>query len=323
MATVPQRRLKLRTTLACLLLAFFSAACADRAPSVEGRSPADERLRVELGRSLFSDTRLSADGTISCASCHDVAAGGDDGLATAIGIGGAVGPINTPTVFNSGLSFTQFWDGRAPTLEDQVHGSINNPIEMGGGWGPALARLSADDATVSRFKAVYHDGVTDANIADAIAAYERELLTLNSPFDSYQKGKKTAISAEAAEGYRLFQRLGCLSCHQGRAFGGNMYERFGVMDDYFKMRGTPVEKSDLGRYNVTGREQDKYKFKVPGLRNVALTAPYFHDGSAKTLEQAVRLMVRFQVGRPVTDEQVARLVAFLESLTGEVREDLR
>ncbi len=307
----------------CIVAAVALSACGGQAGPGEPFSAEADRMKIELGKDLFSDKRLSADKTISCASCHDVAAGGDDGLKTAVGVGGRIGPINTPTVINSSLNSAQFWDGRARTLEEQVHGPITNPLEMGESWAPALARLAADRKTRRRFSAVYTDGLSAENIADAIAAYERELLTLDSPFDRYQGGQEFAISREAAEGFVLFQRFGCISCHQGRAFGGNLYERFGVLDDYFAWRGTPVTGADLGRFNVTGREEDRHRFKVPGLRNAALTSPYFHDGSVQDLGDAVRLMARFQVGRAVSEVQVSRIVSFLESLTGEVREDLR
>ncbi len=302
---------------ACLLL-----ACAPSREPTQFASTAGKGERIGLGRDLFFDVRLSADETISCASCHDPSKGGDDGQITATGIGGAIGPINTPTVLNAGLNFSQFWDGRSPNLVEQVRQPILNPREMGESWGPALARFNQDAELVERFREIYGDGPAPANIADAIAAYEGALLTLNSPFDRYQRGDKDAISPAAARGFAEFQQLGCASCHQGLAFGGNMYERIGVMGDYFARRGTPLTLADSGRYNVTGREEDKYKFKVPGLRNVALTQPYFHDGSAATLGEAVRTMAEMQLGLPVDDLQVSQLVAFLESLTGSVDPEL-
>lgn len=303
---------------ACLLL-----ACAPSWEPAESASTADKGGRIGLGRDLFFDVRLSADETIACASCHDPSKGGDDGRITAKGIGGAIGTINTPTVLNAGLNFAQFWDGRTATLVDQVHQPILNPREMGKSWDPVLARLNQDEELVRRFREIYGDGPAPAHIADAVAAYERALLTLNSPFDRYQRGDREAISPAAMKGFAEFRRLGCGSCHQGLAFGGNMYERIGVMGDYFALRGTPLTKADLGRYNVTGREEDKYKFKVPGLRNVALTQPYFHDGSAATLEAAVRTMAEMQIGLPVADVQVSQLISFLESLTGAVDPELR
>lgn len=302
---------------ACLVL-----ACAP-SPELKSLSRPHAGERIALGRDLFFDVRLSADETISCASCHDPSQGGDDGQVTAIGIGGVIGPINTPTILNAGLNFAQFWDGRSPSLVDQVRQPILNPLEMGDSWDPVLDRLTQDPRTVERFRSVYSGGPTPANIADAIATYERALLTLNSPFDRYQCGEKEAISPAAAKGFAEFQRLGCASCHQGLALGGNMYERIGVMGDYFAWRGTPVSKADLGRYNVTGREEDKYKFKVPGLRNIALTQPYFHDGSAATLGEAVHIMAEQQIGLPVDDVQTSQLVAFLQSLTGTVDPELQ
>lgn len=283
-----------------------------------GSEDARAEARIQLGRELFFDTRLSADETISCASCHDLEAGGDDGLATAVGIQGAVGPINTPTVFNSSLNFAQFWDGRAKTLQEQAAEPIQNPEEMGSSWEQTLNKLSLDQKFTARFSQAYEDGLTAANLADAIALYENALLTLNSPFDRYQAGEKEALSASAQAGYEHFQNLGCSSCHQGRAIGGNMFQRFGVMGDYFADRGLPVTVADLGRYNVTHREADKFRFKVPSLRNVARTSPYFHDGSTVSLADAVALMAKYQLGEPVTDEQIADIVEFLKSLNGEI-----
>jgi cytochrome c peroxidase len=274
-------------------------------------------VRVQLGKALFHDKRLSADATIACSTCHDVANGGDDGRRVAIGIGERAGMLNSPTVLNSGLNLAQFWDGRAATLEEQLPGPIGNPIEMGSSLAQARAALLQDSAVRERFAAAYPDGLTEANIVDAIVSYERALVTPNSAFDRFLAGDPLALSAEAREGFELFERLGCVSCHQGRNLGGNMFQRFGVMGDYFADRGG-VTESDFGRYNVTRREEDRYRFKVPSLRNVASTAPYFHDGSGETLEAAVAIMLRYQLGRPVQTEQVEKLVAFLESLSGEI-----
>jgi cytochrome c peroxidase len=280
-----------------------------------------DAARVQLGKALFRDPRLSADGKVSCSTCHDVARGGDDDRPVAIGIGGKAGRLNTPTVLNSSLSLAQFWDGRAATLEDQISWPLQSPIEMGSSLERARAALAADPSTVRRFAAAYADGLTSANLVDALVTYERALLTPGSPFDRYLAGDSGALTPAALEGFELFQRLGCVSCHQGRNLGGNMYQRFGVMGDYFSDRGR-VTEADFGRYNVTGREQDRYRFKVPTLRNVAVTAPYFHDGSTSTLNAAVAIMLRYQLGRPVREEEVAKLVAFLESLTGELDPEL-
>ncbi|MGE5469333.1 MAG: cytochrome-c peroxidase [Bacteroidota bacterium] len=279
--------------------------------------PALSPLRVALGERLFRDKRFSADHTLACVSCHDFAHGGADGRRVSIGIGGAPGGINAPTVFNSGLNFVQFWDGRAASLEEQAAGPIHNPAELGSSWEQVLGRLSQDAGLVAEFRRAYRDGLTAANVADAIATFERSLLTPNSRFDRYLQGDKQALTALEVEGYRRFSELGCTSCHQGALLGGNMYQKFGVLGDYFA--GYPETKADLGRYNVTGREADKHVFKVPTLRNIALTAPYFHNGSVDTLAEAVLIMGRYQLGRELAPADVQAIVAFLNSLNGEWR----
>jgi cytochrome c peroxidase len=278
--------------------------------------------RVVLGKVLFHDTRLSKDNSISCASCHSLDKGGTDNLARSVGINGAIGYINAPTVLNSGFNFVQFWDGRAATLEEQATGPIHNTTEMGSNWQEVINKLSSDRAFIRKFRKVYKDGLTSENIQDAIAIYERALITPNSPFDRFLRGDESVIKDEAIEGYYLFKDYGCDSCHQGVNIGGNMYQRLGVMDDYFKDRGN-ITKEDYGRFNVTGRESDKFKFKVPSLRNVALTAPYFHDGTAATLHDAVTVMMRYQIGMIPDKKHVYFLVAFLESLTGELEVSLK
>jgi len=273
--------------------------------------------RVALGERLFSDKRFSADQTLACLSCHDLTRGGADGRPFSIGIGGAVGEINAPSVFNSGLSMAQFWDGRALTLEEQVAGPVHNPLEMGSNWSQVLARLTQDDELQADFRRAYPDGLTVNNVSNAIATFERSLQTPNSRFDRYLQGDKAALSPTELEGYRRFRELGCTSCHQGALVGGNMYQKFGVLGDYFA--GRTITRADLGRFNVTQRDEDKHVFKVPSLRNVALTAPYFHDGSVATLEQAVLLMGRYQLGRELSELDAQVIAAFLNSLTGEWR----
>lgn len=277
--------------------------------------PALRPERVALGERLFRDKRFSADLTLACVSCHDLGRGGADGRRVSVGIGGALGNINAPTVFNSSLAFAQFWDGRAASLEEQAAGPIHNPLELGSNWAEVLARLSLDAEIMGEFRRAYADGLTAKNVADAIATFERTLLTRNSPFDRYLQGDQAALSAEAREGYRRFAELGCSSCHQGVLLGGNMYQKFGVLGDYFS--GRAPTRADLGRYNVTGRSEDKHVFKVPTLRNITLSAPYFHDGSVETLEQAVIIMGRYQLGRELLPSDVRLIVAFLGSLTGE------
>lgn len=283
--------------------------------------PLDVKLdakKVALGDKLFHDKRLSANNSIACASCHDLDRGGVDGQAVSTGINGAKGPINAPTVFNSGFSFRQFWDGRADSLEAQAAGPVHNPKEMGSNWNEVIAKLGRDDALVAAFKESYADGLQAKNIQDAIATFERSLSTPNSRFDQYLRGDQKALSADELQGYRLFKQYGCIACHQGVNVGGNMFQQFGVMGDYFKQRGNPTD-ADLGRFNVTKNPADKHFFKVPSLRNIALTAPYFHDGSARTLNDAVDVMFKFQLGRSAPAQDKELIIKFLRTLTGEFR----
>lgn len=281
--------------------------------------PAPElpRSLVALGEKLFHDPRLSHDNTIACASCHDLGRGGTDRSRFSLGIGGQTGDVNAPTVFNVGLNIAQFWDGRAKTLEEQAAGPVHNPLEMGSNWQEVAAKLAADSEYPAQFGRAFPDGITAHNIAAAIAAFERTLLTPNARFDRYLRGDTGALSRDEQKGFRLFVNQGCASCHQGAGVGGNMFQRFGVMGDFFANR--PPSKADLGRFNVTGLEEDRHVFKVPGLRNVALTAPYFHDGSAKTLSDAVAIMGQYQLGRALSKEEVRLIVAFLQTLNGEWR----
>jgi len=274
--------------------------------------------KVQLGEQLFHDTRLSTNDTISCASCHDLNNGGVDGRAMSLGVDDQEGSINTPTVFNSALNFSQFWDGRASSLEEQAAGPVHNPAEMGSNWDEVSAKLSSDPDIKDAFKELYDDGITGDNIVDAIATFERTLITLNSPFDRYLRGDEDAISAQTKRGYELFQTYGCASCHQGANVGGNMYQTMGAMGDYFGDRGNVVD-SDQGRFHVTGRDKDRHVFKVPSLRMVAHTPPYLHDGGAKTIEDAVNVMAKYQIGRDLPSEDLTAIVEFLKSLAGEYK----
>lgn len=272
--------------------------------------------RVALGERLFHDARLSADFSLACGSCHNLAQGGVDGRKVSLGVKGAQGGINAPTVLNSGYGMAQFWDGRATTLEEQAAGPIHNPVEMGSNWAEVLGRLQQDADLVASFNKLYPDGLTAENVVDAIATFERSLVTVNSRFDRYLRGEKQILTPLEIDGYRRFQELGCTSCHQGVLLGSNMYQKFGVLRDYFA--GKKITPADLGRYNVTQREEDKHVFKVPTLRNIAQTAPYFHDGSADTLDQAVTVMARYQLGRDLSAQDVEAIVAFLKTLSGEL-----
>jgi len=274
--------------------------------------PAD---KVALGKRLFFDRRLSRDDTIACASCHRLDSGGSDRLLVSVGIEGRKGGINAPTVFNSSLNFVQFWDGRAASLEEQAAGPVHNPLEMDSNWAEVIAKLDRDDAYREAFGRLYKQGITGETIVDAIATFERTLLTPNAPVDRFLAGDQTALDPLERAGYQRFLDYGCASCHQGAGIGGNMFQRFGVMDDYLKERAN--RPSDLGRFNVTGLDQDRNVFKVPSLRNVAVTPPYFHDGSASSLDEAVIVMGRYQLGRELSADDVKALTAFLRALTGE------
>ncbi|HEX5364395.1 MAG TPA: cytochrome-c peroxidase [Gallionella sp.] len=275
-----------------------------------------DKNKVALGMRLFHDPRLSGDNTVSCANCHGLDHGGADHAIHSRGVGGQEGVINAPTVFNSGFNFRQFWDGRAETLEEQIDGPINNPIEMASNWPQVVSRLSADVEYKKTFSRIYSTGVTAANIKDAIATFERSLYTPNSRFDRFLRGDKAALNADEEAGYRLFKTIGCVSCHQGVNVGGNLYEKMGVMEGYY-VTGSVVTKSDLGRYNQTGLDEQRYEFKVPSLRNVALTGPYFHNGSADTLEEATRLMAWHQLGVKLGAAEQRLIADFLRTLTGE------
>lgn len=271
--------------------------------------------KVALGRALFNDKRLSADDSVACANCHILSKGGTDGMVRSIGVNGAVGAINAPTVLNSAFNFVQFWDGRAATLDAQIDGPVNHPKEMASSWPQILAKLHKDARYHKAFKSLYPDAMTAVNIKDAIATYERSLITPDSRFDAYLCGDRQALDAQEQRGYEAFQQYGCVSCHQGVNLGGNMYERMGLMADYFGDRGN-VTAADYGRYNVTHREADRYYFRVPSLRNVARTAPYFHDGNTADLLDAVEIMAKYQLGREIPRAEAVAIVAFLHTLDG-------
>ena len=291
-------------------------------PAAPPYADARERSKVQLGKVLFHDTRLSIDNSISCATCHNVNEGGDDARETAVGIYGQALDLNSATVFNSVYNFAHSWDGRTSSLAEQISSSIHHPKEMGSNWDEVVSRLQDDQRFAEYFRTLYPDGISVANIIDAMTRYEARLVTPDAPFDLYLLGDHEAITDDEKAGYRLFKELGCISCHHGRNVGGNSYQPMGVMADYFASRKLVLD-SDAGRFNVTQRADDKHRFKVPTLRNVSLTRPYFHDGSAKTLEDAVRLMGQYQLGIELAEDDVRQLVSFLKSLTGELDRKLK
>jgi cytochrome c peroxidase len=276
-------------------------------------APVDE-ARAALGERLFADPRLSHDGAVACTGCHDLADGGDAGNARTALTGRAQGPINVPTVFNVRYQFRWSWTGRWDSMGDQIDAAMRAPHAMATETPDAVELIRPFYA--SDFDRVYPgSGLTVDTFHDAMEQYLFSLTTPDAPFDRYLRGEDGALDADARAGWEIFQTYGCVSCHQGINVGGNMFQRFGVMDDYFA-RDREQLPSDQGRCAITHDEADCHVFRVPSLRNVALTAPYFHDGSAPTLEDAVQVMAHFQLGRPLTELEVRSLVAFLRSLTG-------
>ena len=275
-----------------------------------------DSAKVELGKMLYHDTRLSADNTISCASCHGLNTGGVDNKQFSEGINGQFGGVNAPTVYNAALNFVQFWDGRAADLKEQAAGPPLNPVEMGHkSFDDICAILAEDKAFSEAFKKVYPDGFTQSNITEAIAEFEMTLLT-PSRFDDYLQGDHNALTADEIAGYETFKQNKCATCHVGMNLGGQSFDYMGIKGDYFNFRGTGLTDGDNGRYAVTKNEYDRHKFKTPTLRNVFLTAPYMHDGSVKTVEESVRLMMEFQTGKQASEQEIKSITTFLKSLTG-------
>jgi cytochrome c peroxidase len=272
--------------------------------------------RVALGRRLFADPILHERGTAACTHCHVAESGADPRPRSQIE-GQEATSMNSPTMFNVSLNYKFTWTGRFVDMETQLEAPITSPRLMATTFPKIVARLSAHAEYPSLFAAAYPDGLSEANLRDSLVEYQRSLVTLDAPFDRWLRGEEAAIDDDARAGYGIFKDHGCISCHQGANVGGNMVQKFGVLADYFALRGGPISEADLGLYTVTKREEDRHVFRVPSLRNVALTAPYFHDGSAATLEQAVRTMSEVQLGRRLSPEQVRLVVAFLGSLTGE------
>jgi len=292
-----------------------------RGQAVQPLSPPSklDAQKVALGDLLYHDKRLSGDDTISCASCHDLSKGGTDQARVATGIDGQQGPISSPTTFNSSYNVLQFWDGRARDLQEQAGGPVENPSEMGAQFSDVIAKLKKDAELVRKFSEIYPDeGITKSTITDAIAEFERSLVTPGSRFDQHLRGRSDALTSVERQGWELFKALTCTSCHFGPALGGRTLEKLGVVRDYFAERGQ-VREVDHGRYNQTKRERDRHVFKVPVLRNIAVTYPYLHDGSAPSLDIAVQVMARYQVGRKLTPDETAQVVAFLATLTGRYR----
>ena len=287
--------------------------------------PIDESLEYDeakaaLGFALFHDPRLSMDNTVSCASCHALETAGVDNLQYSQGVNQQFGGVNAPTVYNAVYNFVQFWDGRAQTLAAQAAGPPLNPVEMASeSFDQIIAKLKADKKFAKAFDAVYPDGITEANITDAIEQFERTLVTPDSAFDKWLRGDDSALTSEELKGYELFKKYDCATCHVGPNLGGLSYELMGLRRHYFAERGLELTNEDNGRFKETAQERDRHRFKVPGLRNVEHTWPYYHDGTRLTLEDAVRDMGLYQSGVELTEAEVAEITAFLKTLTGEYK----
>ena len=282
-----------------------------------------DQAKADLGLKLYHDTRLSGDGTLACATCHVLNQGGADGSAHSRGIKGQFGGVNAPTTYNALFNIREFWDGRAADLQDQAGGPPLNPIEMGStDFDEIAAKLKEDDKMVAEFKKVYgSEKIDQETITGAIAEFEKQLVTLNSPFDKYINGDESAMTADEIRGYELFKKNYCATCHVGPSFGGQSFEKLGTtlpMETYIAERGDGEGDGDAGRAAFSGDDEDKFKFKVPNLRNVSETAPYMHDGSVLTLEQAVKIMFRYQTDNPSpTSADVDKVVQFLNAINGE------
>ena len=312
----------MKTTITWTLRAIAAAALMTAAGAVIAQDkepvspiPAPKAVNpaaVELGKKLFFDPRLSKSGFISCNSCHNLSMGGTDNLKTSIGDRWQQGPINSPTVLNSRLNLAQFWDGRASDLKEQAGGPIANPGEMAFTHELTVETLRSIPGYVDEFKQVFKtDKLTIDEVTTAIAAFEETLITPNSRFDQWLDGDKKAITANELAGYQLFKDSGCVACHNGPNLGGNSFQKMGLVQAY------KTANTAEGRKGVTGKDADRLTFKVPTLRNVELTYPYFHDGEAPTLTAAVDLMGRLQLGREFSKDDNAKIVAFLKTLTGQ------
>ncbi|CAM5183905.1 cytochrome-c peroxidase [Oligella ureolytica] len=312
------------TLLACGVFGFMATPALAQQADGERYKPNNELIQpidphvvenqaeVELGKKLWFDQRLSRSGFISCNSCHNLMLGGADQLVSSVGDYWAQGPINSPTVLNSSLNFVQFWDGRAANLREQAGGPIENPLEMGSTHELAVSILRTIPGYVNEFKEVYGDDeITIEEVTSALAAFEETLVTPNARFDQWLRGDDNAITDQELNGYLLFKNSGCVACHNGPNLGGNSFQRMGLVEPYV------TDNETAGRAGVTGQDVDRMNFKVPTLRNVELTYPYFHDGGAETLAEAVDIMGRLQLGRKFEEHEIVDIVAFMKTLTGD------
>ena len=300
-------------TITGIFVASMVTAATNYEPIQPIKAPTNVNAdQAELGKKLYFDPRLSMSGHISCNSCHNLSMGGTDNISSSIGDHWQQGPINAPTVLNSSMNLAQFWDGRAADLKAQAGGPIANPKEMASNHTLAVEVLQSIPEYVSEFKQVFgSEQITIDATTTAIAEFEKTLVTPNSRFDQWLEGDKTALTDEELAGYNLFKNSGCTACHSGPAVGGSMYQKLGLVKPY------QTDNPATGRFDVTGNEADKMVFKVPTLRNIELTYPYFHDGAIKTLSKAVETMGELQLGKTFTNDENHQIVAFLKTLTGD------
>lgn len=277
-----------------------------------------DKQKAALGEKLFNDRRLSHDNTIRCASCHVLSEGMADGKQFATGINKQTGHVNAPTIYNAVFNIRQFWDGRTANLQEQASQPPLNPIEMGStSWDEILEKLAKDKKLTEEFLAVYPDGWTEQNVTDAIAEYEKLFITPNSPFDRWLKGDDTALTTAELRGYKLFKAYRCATCHVGKSMGGQSFEYMDLKKDYFADRGYVEGVVDDGRIAFTHDPRDLHRFKVPNLRNIEMTAPYLHDGTVTSLDEAVRIMGIYLVGMDIPKSDRDSIVLFLRTLTGQ------
>lgn len=305
----------MRTKLIVGSLLALSALSASAAllDSVNIPKTPQQEAKIELGKMLWFDPRLSLSGKVSCNTCHDLSTNGADTKPLSIGYAGRKGTVNSPTVFNAEKQIAQFWDGRAKTLAEQATGPITNPLEMA--MTPELAEGAIRSIPGYRpyfEKAFGSKNPTFSEIAEALAAFETTLTTPNAPFERYLKGDKNALTQQQIDGLKLFRRSGCIRCHSGNLLGGTSFQKVGSIRPYV------TDNSSKGRMDVSGKPWDEMMFKVPTLLNVERTAPYFHDGAVKTLPDAVKKMADIQLDMNLSEKQVEEIVAFLESLNGEL-----
>ncbi|MBI1274525.1 c-type cytochrome [bacterium] len=334
------RKVFCKAAVSVLFFSCVTGSGAWAADKVYTYTPLPPQVRVnepkaELGGKLYHDRALSTDGKISCASCHDLKKGGSDQLPLSPGVMGQMSKVNSPTVYNSDRNFVQFWNGRAANLNAQAlyalvqemenddvkkrgeEPSIHGDGKMVAKWHNLVERVKANKDYVTAFGKLYQGKISEETIADAIAEFEKTLITPDSRFDDFLRGDEQALNEQEKRGFALFKTKGCANCHSGNYFGGESYQA--LNQDYFKDRGGKVSESDMGRYSATRLEEDKYRFKVPMLRNVGVTAPYFHDGKVPTLEEAVRKMGKYQLGTNLKPEEVQAISAFLKTLTGKYK----